>query len=67
MKFAVAAILIVAAFAEEKKKPKVEPLIEASTRDTLNDCLFLDRTNQGAIPRTPHTCFGMYFNMCDQF
>jgi len=52
MKFAVAAILIVAAFAQDAKKEEEttrKPLIEASTADTVNDCLFIDRTNQGAI------------------
>jgi len=55
MKFAVATILIVAAFAQDAKKDKKEnvkerkPLIDASTADTVNDCLFIDRTNQGAI------------------
>jgi len=52
MKFAVAAILIVAAFAQDAKKENVKerkPLIDASTAETMNDCLFIDRTNQGAI------------------
>jgi len=68
MKFAAAAILIVAASAEEKKV--VDPLIEASVKDTVNDCLFLDNTNEGAMRKlnedgTPSTCWGMYFNLCD--
>jgi hypothetical protein len=71
MKFAAAAILIVAASAEEKKAEPVQTMIEASTKDTVNDCLFLDKTNQGAMRKlnddgTPTSCFGMYFNLCDE-
>jgi len=81
MKSYVCAILIAAVFAEEtnsevsreaKKddKKKESHMIEASTKDTVNDCLFIERTHQGAMKRqnedgTPNTCWGMYFNLCD--
>ena len=46
-------------------------MVEASVKETVNDCLFIDRTNQGAMRKmnddgTPATCWGMYFNLCDE-
>ena len=71
MKLFAAALLIAAVFAEKKEEVKLPPLIEASTKDTVNDCLFIEKTNQGAMKKlnedgTPSTCWGMYFNLCDE-
>ena len=66
MKFVASAILIAFVAAQEEEVERV-PLIDASTKDTVNDCLFIERTNQGAIrPEDGGSCFGMYFNLCEE-